>query len=150
IFFRRADHAHADGGNSPGLCGRLVHYAYRTQDHWPGGDIVMSGTMIGILLVVLSTTFDSLGEILLKKSRLEIPRQILWVASGIALFTVQMVLYTVALRFLDIGVAFGISSLSFVFVVFLSGYLLREVVTPIRWVGACLIVAGTLLIGANA
>ncbi len=110
----------------------------------------MTGTMIGILIVVLSTVFDSCGEISMKKSRLDRARQVLWIATGVALFMVQIALYSLALRYLDVGVAFGIGSLSFVMVALLSKLLLGEAVTPIRWLGVCLIVTGIVLIGGDA
>ena len=110
----------------------------------------MSASMIGLLLVVLSTVFDSLGEVSLKKSRLDRARQVRWIATGLALFTVQMALYSLALRYLNVGAAFGIASLSFALVALLSKVLLGEAVTPIRWLGIGLIVTGTILIGGDA
>lgn len=110
----------------------------------------MTGTMLGIVFVVLSTVFDGCGEISLKRSRLDRARQVFWIATGVALFAVQMVLYSLALRTLGVGAAFGIGSLSFVLVTLLSKLLLGEAVTPIRWLGVCLIVTGTMLIGGGA
>jgi multidrug transporter EmrE-like cation transporter len=110
----------------------------------------MSATVIGILLVVLSTVFDSFGEVSLKKSRLDRARQAHWIGAAVAFFIVQMGLYSVALRYLGVGAAFGIASLSFVMVALLSKFVLREAVTPIRWLGVCLIVTGTILIGGDA
>ena len=110
----------------------------------------MTHTAIGILLVVMSSLIEGLGEIFLKKSRLQRRRQIFWVALGVAVFTVQISIYTAALRFLAVGAAFAIASLSFAFVALLSKWLLREEVTPIKWLGIALIMAGTSLIGAFA
>ena len=110
----------------------------------------MTGSMVGIFLVVLSTVFDSFGEVLLKKSRLDRVRQVMWIAGGLGMFGVQLVLYSLALRYLDVGAAFGIASLSFAIVALLSKLLLQEAVTPIRWFGVVLIVAGTVLIGGDA
>ncbi|HTS39134.1 MAG TPA: EamA family transporter [Xanthobacteraceae bacterium] len=110
----------------------------------------MTHTAVGILLVVLSSLIEGLGEISFKKSRLQRQRQVFWVLLGVAIFVVQMSVYTAALRFLAVGAAFAMASLSFVFVALLSKYLLREAVTPVKWLGIALIMAGTSLIGAYA
>jgi drug/metabolite transporter (DMT)-like permease len=110
----------------------------------------MTHTAIGIVLVVLSSLIEGFGEIFLKKSRMQRQRQVFWVLLGVAVFVVQMSLYTAALRFLAVGAAFAIASLSFAFVALLSKWLLREEVTPIKWIGIALIMAGTSLIGGYA
>lgn len=110
----------------------------------------MTVTTLGIMLVVLSTLIEGVGEILLKKSQLDRARQVSWVLAGVVVFVVQMAVYTAALKFLDLGVAFALTSLSFVAVALLSKLLLGEAVTPIRWLGVALIVFGTVLIGAYA
>jgi drug/metabolite transporter (DMT)-like permease len=111
----------------------------------------MTATTLGVVLVLLSTAIEGFGEIFLKKSRLVEParRQVFWVVAGVAIFLVQMCVYTAALKFLDLAPAFAITSLSFVAVALLSRWLLGEAVTTIRWVGIWLIVGGTILIGAG-
>jgi drug/metabolite transporter (DMT)-like permease len=110
----------------------------------------MTHTAIGIALVILSSLIEGFGEIFLKKSRLQRQRQIYWVLLGVSVFIVQIVFYTAALRFLAVGAAFAMASLSFAFVALLSKWLLREEVTPIKWLGIGLIMMGTSLIGAFA
>jgi drug/metabolite transporter (DMT)-like permease len=110
----------------------------------------MTQVAVGILLVVLSSLIESVGEIFFKKSRLQRRRKTYWVLLGVSVFIVQMVVYTAALRYLDVGAAFSIAALSFVFVALLSKLLLHEEVTPIKWLGIGLIVAGSGLIGAYA
>lgn len=110
----------------------------------------MTYTTLGILLVVISALIEGVGEIFLKKSRLQRQRQVYWVLLGVSVFIVQMSIYTAALHFLAVGAAFAIASLSFAFVALLSRWLLREEVTPIKWLGIALIVVGTSLIGAYA
>ena len=110
----------------------------------------MTQTVFGIVLVVLSSLIEGVGEIFFKKSRLQRQRQVRWVLLGILVFVVQMAVYTAALRFLAVGAAFAIASLSFAFVALLSKWLLREEVTPIKWLGIALITLGTSLIGAYA
>ena len=110
----------------------------------------MTHAVVGIVLVVLSSLIEGVGEIFFKKSRLQRQRQTYWVLLGISVFVVQMAAYTAALRFLAVGAAFAIASLSFAFVALLSKWFLREEVTPIKWLGIALIMAGTSLIGAYA
>jgi drug/metabolite transporter (DMT)-like permease len=110
----------------------------------------MTYAAVGVMLVVMSALIESCGEIFFKKSRLQRQRQVFWVLLGVLVFIVQMAVYTAALRFLAVGAAFAIASLSFAFVALLSKWLLREEVTPIKWVGIALIMAGTSLIGAYA
>ena len=110
----------------------------------------MTQTAVGILLVVLSSLIEGVGEIFFKKSRLQRQRQVYWVLLGVSVFVVQMAIYTAALRFMAVGAAFAIASLSFAFVALLSKLLLREEVTLIKWLGIGLITLGTSLIGAYA
>ena len=110
----------------------------------------MTQTAVGILLVVVSSLIEGIAEIFFKKSRLQRQRQVFWVLLGVSVFVVQMTVYTAALRFLAVGAAFSIATLSFVYVALLSKWLLREQVTPIKWLGIGLIVAGSGLIGAYA
>jgi drug/metabolite transporter (DMT)-like permease len=110
----------------------------------------MTPTAVGILLVILASTIEGFGEIFLKKSRLQRQRQVYWVVLGVAVFIVQIVVYTAALQFLAVGAAFAMASLSFAFVALLSKWLLREDVTPIKWLGIGLIMVGTSLVGAYA
>ena len=111
----------------------------------------MTAAAIGIALVLLSTVIEGFGQVFLKKSALVSPfrRQATWVGIGVAVFVVQMCVYTAALKFLDLAPAFAMSSLTFVAVALLSRLILGEAVTPIRWLGIWLIVGGTVLIGIN-
>lgn len=110
----------------------------------------MTFSTIGVTLVATAALIESVAEICLKKSRIEVARQWFWLALGIAVFAVQFSIYTAALRYIDVGAAFSIASLSFAFVALLSKLLLGEAVTPVKWLGIVLIVSGTSLIGAFA
>jgi drug/metabolite transporter (DMT)-like permease len=127
----------------------MVHQPHSAQ-YRPQRRRAVTQTAVGILLVVLSSLIEGTGEICFKKSRLQRRRKVLWVALGVSVFVVQIVVYTAALRFLAVGAAFAIASLSFAFVALLSKLLLHEEVTPIKWLGIALIMLGTSLIGAYA
>ena len=110
----------------------------------------MSGTALGVLLVVVSTMVEGFGQTFLKKSALDVARRHHWILLGVAVLIVEVILYSGALRFLAVSTAFPITSLSFVMVTLLSRWLLGEEVAPLRWVGVGLILVGTSLIVAQA
>ena len=110
----------------------------------------MTATAIGVLLVVVSTMVEGFGQVFLKKSALEAMRRRLWILLGVMVLTVEIVLYSGALRLLAVSTAFPLTSLSFVMVTVLSRWLLGEVITPKRWIGVGLILIGTTLIAAHA
>lgn len=110
----------------------------------------MSPTAFGVLLVVVSTMVEGFGQTFLKKSAIDLKRRQRWILMGVAVLTVEVVLYSGGLRFLAVSTAFPITSLSFVMVTLLSRWLLEEHVTPLRWVGVALILIGTSLIVAQA
>ena len=110
----------------------------------------MSPTAFGVLLVVVSTAVEGLGQVFLKQSALDVARRHRWILLGVAVLIVEVLLYSGALRFLAVSTAFPITSLSFVMVTLLSHWLLGEQVTPLRWAGVGLILIGTSLIVAQA
>ncbi len=110
----------------------------------------MSPTAFGVLLVVVSTMVEGLGQISLKKSSLDAGRSRRWILLGVVILMVEIVLYSGALRFLAVSTAFPITSVSFVMVTLLSRWLLGEEIAPLRWVGVGLILVGTSLIVAQA
>jgi len=110
----------------------------------------MSPTAFGVLLVVVSTMVEGLGQVSLKKSSLDTRRRLGWILLGIVILMVEIVLYSGALRFLAVSTAFPLTSLSFVMVTLLSRWLLGEEVAPLRWVGVGLILVGTSLVVAQA
>jgi drug/metabolite transporter (DMT)-like permease len=106
--------------------------------------------MFGIVLVLLSTAVEGFGQTFLKKSALDLARRHQWIALGVLVLIVEVLLYSGGLRYLAVSTAFPITSLSFVIVTLLSRWLLGEAVTPIRWAGVALILVGTSLIMAYA
>jgi undecaprenyl phosphate-alpha-L-ara4N flippase subunit ArnE len=110
----------------------------------------MSATTFGLMLVLICALIEGIAQIFLKKSVLSHDRRIAWVAAGVTLFALQAVIYTGALWFLELSVAFPVSSLSFVAVVVLSQWLLQETVSKMRWLGVGLILLGTSLVAAHA
>jgi undecaprenyl phosphate-alpha-L-ara4N flippase subunit ArnE len=110
----------------------------------------MAPTTLGILLVLASALLESFGQIFLKKSMFGGTRWFLWITTGIIALSIEALLYTEALKLLDVGVAFPLMSLNLISVTLLSQWVLRERVTRTRWVGVCLIFAGAGLVMAHA
>jgi drug/metabolite transporter (DMT)-like permease len=74
------------------------------------------------------------------------PHPATWFVLGICAYLLEIALYTFALRFLDVSVAFPLGSLCFVGVALLSRALLGEAVGRARWLGISLILVGTVFV----
>jgi|ERR1700736_2641860 drug/metabolite transporter (DMT)-like permease len=109
----------------------------------------MGRTTIGVLLVVICTLLEGVGQVFLKKSVLGVVRWNLWISFGIVILALEAVIYTKALLFLDVGAAYAISSLNLISITLMSRCLLREKVTRMRWIGVCLIFIGVGLVVAR-
>lgn len=110
----------------------------------------MSQGTIGVILVISCTIIEGFAQICLKKSALKRPGSGGWIATAIILFITEALLYTEALRSLQVSIAYPIGSLSFVAVALLSQGLLGERITKTRWVGVVFIIAGASLMAARA
>jgi undecaprenyl phosphate-alpha-L-ara4N flippase subunit ArnE len=106
----------------------------------------MSGTAIGILLVIGCALLEGLGQVLLKKSVSARMRWFLWISAGVLVLALEALIYTEALKYLNVSVAFPILSLNLIAIALLSKWILSEEVTRTRWIGVALIFAGALLV----
>ena len=109
----------------------------------------MSQTSLGVLLVIICTLLEGVGQVFLKKSVLGAVRWYLWILCGVVILVVESLIYTNALLLLDVCAAYAISSLSLITITLMSQCLLREKVTRIRWIGVCLIFIGVGLVVAH-
>jgi drug/metabolite transporter (DMT)-like permease len=109
----------------------------------------MTGTTIGILLVIVCALLEGIGQVFLKKSVLARVRWFLWISAGIAALALEALVYTEALKLLDVSVAFTIGSLNLIAITILSQWILREHVTRTRWIGVGLIFVGAALVMAR-
>lgn len=121
----------------------------------------MSIRVMGLVLVTLAVLFEAVGQLAFKHGAESAhaetskwgPFRGLWrnrsVALGILCFITQAIFWTMALRLLDVGIAFPASSLGFVFVALLSRVWLQEQVGLERWVGLGLILVGVVLVGLS-
>ena len=109
----------------------------------------MARTAIGVVLVVICTLLEGVGQVFLKKSALGVVRWYLWLSFGSVIMVLQAAIYTKALLFLNVGAAYAISSLNLISTTLMSRCLLGENVTRMRWVGVCLIFIGVGLVVAR-
>ncbi len=109
----------------------------------------MTGPTIGILLVVICAFLEGLGQVFLKKSVLTKVRWYFWISAGITVLAAEALVYTQALKFLDVSVAFTVLSLNLIAITILSRLMLRENVTRTRWIGVALIFVGAALVMAR-
>jgi drug/metabolite transporter (DMT)-like permease len=110
----------------------------------------MGQAALGVLLVVICALLEGIAQVLLKKSVLLAVRRYLWMSFGVLILLIQKMIYSEALRFVDVGAAYAISSLNLIAITFMSRCLLREKVTRMRWIGVCLIFIGVGLVAARA
>ena len=69
-----------------------------------------------------------------------------WITLGVIAYGMEIFLYTLALHFLDVSVAFPLGSLCFVGVALLSRVFLGEMVGRIRWLGVACILVGAVFV----
>ena len=109
----------------------------------------MSPAAVGLLLVLASTLIEGFAQVCLKKSVLPRQMRTIWIIVAIVLFVVEALIYTGALRLLDVSTAFAVSSIGFVATAFLAQWMLREKISPMRWAGIMLILAGCGMVAFN-
>ena len=110
----------------------------------------MSPLATGILLVMLCAILEGCAQTSFKQSTLATDRRRLWVCIGLAIIAIEALIYTGALRFLDVSTAYPLGSLNDVVVAVLSRCLLGEAVTKKRWLGVALILPGASLLVVQA
>src|ERR1700685_3864850 len=73
-----------------------------------------------------------------------------WVASGILLLILWLLSRMALLSWADLTYVLPVTSLGYVLSALIGHFFLDEKVTPARWAGTLLIVAGTVLVGLGA
>ncbi|HZE61961.1 MAG TPA: EamA family transporter [Burkholderiales bacterium] len=110
----------------------------------------MTEAIAGVALVILASIIEGVSQMFFKKSALVATAKKRWIVLGVALFIVQALIYTGALRFVEVSSAFPIGSIGFVVVALLSQRFLAEPVTGTRWTGVVLITLGVALLVVQA
>ena len=124
----------------------------------------MKPESIGILVLIAAVTVESFAQMFLKIGAAGGPKILAescqrrigwipfsslaasWITLGVIAYGLEIFLYTLALHFLDVSVAFPLGSLCFVGVALLSWIFLGERVGRIRWLGVACILVGTIFV----
>jgi uncharacterized membrane protein len=73
-----------------------------------------------------------------------------WVAVGVSLLIVWLLSHMALLSWADLSYVLPMTSIAYVLVALVGRFLLHEHVSPARWVGVTLIMAGVTLVGHTA
>lgn len=106
----------------------------------------MSAELTGILLAIAAVLVESVAQLSLKLGSAGGLGAKRWIGLGVLAYGGEILLYTFALRFLDVSVAFPLGSLCFVGVAVLSKVFLGETVSRVRWLGVGCILAGAVCV----
>jgi undecaprenyl phosphate-alpha-L-ara4N flippase subunit ArnE len=105
----------------------------------------MKAAPLGLALVLAAVLVESGAQLFLKLAAQGRNRG-RWIGLGLVAYGVEIALYTAALRWLDVSVAFPLGSLCFIGVALLSRAFLGETVGRVRWLGIGCILAGAVLV----
>jgi multidrug transporter EmrE-like cation transporter len=110
----------------------------------------VSSIAVGLAMVVTCSFIEGGAQVSFKLSRVHEDRRLMWTVIGFAAYITEVCLYTLALRQIDVTVAFAMGSLSFVVTAALSHLLLKERISGVRGLGLLLILGGVTLMGGQA
>ncbi|MDN5328082.1 MAG: hypothetical protein PWP03_720 [Candidatus Woesearchaeota archaeon] len=106
--------------------------------------------LFAYLSLLFSTILNSLGALFLKKGSKDFK---VWkllnnkkVIFGFFIYLLSTIFFVFAVKFLPISIAYPISSLSYVWVVVFSAFILKEKVKLNNWLGIIIIILGIVLL----
>ncbi|GBG03958.1 putative 4-amino-4-deoxy-L-arabinose-phosphoundecaprenol flippase subunit ArnE [Azospira sp. I13] len=109
-----------------------------------------SDIMQGLALAIICTVMEGVAQVCLKKASMGGRQHWYWTISGLTVFALEALVYTVVLQMLAVSVAYPIGALGFVMVTLMSKWWLHEKICPSRWSGVGLIIAGAALVAVRA
>lgn len=114
----------------------------------------MTQTVYGMIVLLITTLSGSLGAILLKKAMGDIEelsvKSVLtnkWVYLGLTSYILSAVFNIVLLTLLDYSIAYPMTSLTYVWTVFISYLVFKEKLSLKKIIAVVLIVGGVFLVG---
>lgn len=113
----------------------------------------MSDLLIIISTLILTTFSGSFGALGLKQGMNELTELTFikaitnkWLLIGSFLYIVSAVTNIILFKFLDYSIAFPMTSLTYVWTVFISYFTFKEKITPLKLVSIVLIIIGVIII----
>ncbi len=113
----------------------------------------MSDLVIIITILIITTLSGSVGALGLKQGMNEITelsvKKVItnkWLLIGCFLYIVSAVTNIVLFKYLDYSIAFPMTSLTYVWTVFISYFTFKEKITPLKIVSIILIMIGVIII----
>ena len=113
----------------------------------------MSDLFIIILTLIVTTLSGSFGALGLKQGMNELTELTVvkaitdkWLLLGSFLYIVSAVTNIVLFKYLDYSIAFPMTSLTYVWTVFISYFTFKEKITPLKLVSIVLIMIGVIII----
>lgn len=104
------------------------------------------------ILVIVASALNAFGSFFLKKSQLYLENAFLgfinkYFILGLFFYGINVILFTYALRFLAVSKAYPfLAGLSFLMVISLGVFFLRENITFLNFLGAIFVLAGIFLL----
>ena len=115
---------------------------------------------MGLLCFSGAVALETLGQVTMKIGTRKMPpgaggilRQILtnlWVQAAIVSFMTESIFWTWTLHLMPLIIAFPMGAICFATVALCSAHILKERMTPQRWLGILLILIGVVMIGMKA
>ena len=113
----------------------------------------MSNLLIIVIMLALTTLSGSIGALGLKQGMNELPELTFvkvitnkWLLIGSFLYIVSAATNIILFKFLDYSIAFPMTSLTYVWTVFISYFTFKEKITPLKLISVVLIMIGVVII----
>src|SRR3954451_13069483 len=97
-------------------------------------------------LILLYVVFTGVGNLAVSHAMRRQQRQVPWVILGTAILATGYFIYVGLMRWLPLSVLMPASAGNYLIVAALSRWVLKDRVTPLRWLGTGLVSLGVLLI----
>ncbi|MFH1510781.1 MAG: EamA family transporter [Candidatus Woesearchaeota archaeon] len=115
----------------------------------------MATELWAIALVLVATIVGSLGPIMMKKasSRVKFRKGKVfdkYLFAGFALYGISTIMFIPALKGGELSVLYPLVSVTYVWVSWLSMWMLKEKMNYRKWSGIALVIMGVILIGSTA